>query len=1451
MKKRVWALLLAVMMVVSVLPTGVFAWGYGGTIYMVAGNKKQLTGDSAGVSWSSSNTNVATVSSNGLVEAKAAGTATITQDCVGGWYFSYNPWNWGWQQRTWTNTWTIVVEAAGSGGNDDNFSWNGKTRSIKWNQMETSSGAQGKAEEMDSEYLGKVTVTCDTTSMTKKTTIVDWNTAVANGFTITADPGYKITGVSLRCDDHSGASCNTYSKHQVTMTEDYDTTTVTLTGDMVKTLWKRHLTANGGTNNTGAGSYIWLCVSITRDTTHKVTYEYQNAPEGAAGLPDGADYYAGTAVTVAAQPAAVSGYTFDGWYLNGEKVTTFTMPNNDVTLVGYWDEDNWKDGNPDSETGGDGTPDRQQALVKYVSADTTMGTVTGNVEVFTLTATNGLYSGNITAQGDTAVANSGYEFEKWTLSINGGDEADQTLLAATEEILFTAYGNYTYVYKAYFKATTPPPTPTYTVTYTDGVDGEEVFEDQVYSDLTSGAATPAFDGTPTREGYNFLGWNPTVADTVTATVTYIATWQKHATVDLNGENGNGLIFKTLTSESGAYKKDGHTFTVTVTPQQPDSVNANFNAYSGDAVEGAVIVDNVTKTAFKFNEKLTFSAAGTYKFTVAEEVVTGTNIDYDDATYTMQVKVEESDNKLEVTEIKFFENSKDSIEITPITPITLSLEVPSDGFVKPEPTPTPTPNPALYSGYTVTFKNTLKKDGQEPSKDPIIGPTIKAELSVTKTVDGVYYRDTDTNLVKREDGAAAQAGDTVRWTITVKNSGRAPGTYTLNDQFDGVVTNDDEIKIYDAEGNQVTGQQTIGKGATILYTAEYVVKATDIGKTLVNKVTLVSGKEGVTDPSDTADGVETAGLSVKKEIKEIYDPTDSNRDGHDDPVVGDRIAYTITVKNIGSADLTGIKVQDTMIGAGTLSVSAEDKAVWGNGFDLKAGESRTFEVEYQTVMADRDTEVYNTVVVGTEVNNDGNLKPMAEAESEKVKVKVVPTPATFDPNNPTDAEKGEEQPLLWKSFTYKDNSANFPDGHMATFEALITPVTGEGLTEYNGKPVKGYVRYIESNNADWHDLGKTMEFQYYADVDKDYTDVLTFTEPGTYVFDVFENIPNVEYRIDGVTYDETHYTLTVTVEPDENNDLVVSDWTLVRVVEEGKEPYSVEFATFNNTYYKEKEKEDKPNTVTPVGPSVTPKLNREDHYAYIVGMPDGLVHPEQNITRAEVATIFFRMLLDESRDYWWCQTNSFSDVAEDAWYNNAISTLTNAGLLNGYPDGRFGPNDNITRAEFAAIAVRFFTDEAEDVKITGDAFPDIAKSWANYEINLAYALDLVQGTGEGTFEPDRQITRAEAMTIVNRVLKRAPEKDHLLDDMIEWPDNMNTRAWYYAAVQEATNSHEYYKTKDKSGDEYEVWTELKEVRDWVALEKEWSNAHSSDNPGEVVSKGTETPEPGKGGKLTVD
>ena len=242
----------------------------------------------------------------------------------------------------------------------------------------------------------------------------------------------------------------------------------------------------------------------------------------------------------------------------------------------------------------------------------------------------------------------------------------------------------------------------------------------------------------------------------------------------------------------------------------------------------------------------------------------------------------------------------------------------------------------------------------------------------------------------------------------------------------------------------------------------------------------------------------------------------------------------------------------------------------------------------------------------------------------------------------------------------------------------------------------------------------------------------------------------------------------------------------------------------------------------------PELNTEDHYAYIVGYEDGSVQPEGDITRAEVATIFFRLLTDESRDAFWSQTNDYTDVPADAWYNNAVSTLTNAGIIDGYEDGTFKPNGNITRAEFATIAVRFFeaTYEGENL------FPDIDGHWAQDYINEAANAGIVDGYPDGTFGPQKLITRAEAMTMVNRTIDRHPHEDHLLDDMIVWPDNPET-AWYYEQVQEATNSHEYTMNTDDEQNPYEIWTKLLPNRDWSELEKEWSDANDGAGSGEVV------------------
>ena len=224
------------------------------------------------------------------------------------------------------------------------------------------------------------------------------------------------------------------------------------------------------------------------------------------------------------------------------------------------------------------------------------------------------------------------------------------------------------------------------------------------------------------------------------------------------------------------------------------------------------------------------------------------------------------------------------------------------------------------------------------------------------------------------------------------------------------------------------------------------------------------------------------------------------------------------------------------------------------------------------------------------------------------------------------------------------------------------------------------------------------------------------------------------------------------------------------------------------------------------------LNTTDHFAYIVGYGNGEVRPQNNITRAEVATIFFRLLTDDVRDENLTKTNRYSDVAATSWYNTAVSTLSSMGIITGYPDGTFHPNAAITRAEFAAIAARFDNDGDK----TAAKFSDIATHWAKDEISIAYNNGWITGYPDGTFGPQRDITRAETMTLVNRVLNRQPEtEDDLLPNMTVWTGNANPKAWYYLAVQEATNSH-YYEFKTNS--QYEKWTELRETRDWTLLEK---------------------------------
>ena len=221
------------------------------------------------------------------------------------------------------------------------------------------------------------------------------------------------------------------------------------------------------------------------------------------------------------------------------------------------------------------------------------------------------------------------------------------------------------------------------------------------------------------------------------------------------------------------------------------------------------------------------------------------------------------------------------------------------------------------------------------------------------------------------------------------------------------------------------------------------------------------------------------------------------------------------------------------------------------------------------------------------------------------------------------------------------------------------------------------------------------------------------------------------------------------------------------------------------------------------------LNDSDHFAYVIGYMDGNVRPYGLISRAETTTIFFRLLKDSVRDGNLLTSNTYTDVADDYWANTAISTMTGLGIVQGRSTTTFDPKAPITRAQFAAICARFDTGKSNGEQ----TFSDIQGHWAEKYIERAAELGWIKGFEDGTFRPDTYITRAQAMTMINRVLNRIPEDESdLLPGMNVWPD-CNPGDWFYLAIQEATNSHDY---RHKAGS-YETWTGLNADPDWTRYE----------------------------------
>ena len=275
----------------------------------------------------------------------------------------------------------------------------------------------------------------------------------------------------------------------------------------------------------------------------------------------------------------------------------------------------------------------------------------------------------------------------------------------------------------------------------------------------------------------------------------------------------------------------------------------------------------------------------------------------------------------------------------------------------------------------------------------------------------------------------------------------------------------------------------------------------------------------------------------------------------------------------------------------------------------------------------------------------------------------------------------------------------------------------------------------------------------------------------------------------------------------NDDLYIMELTAPDGYVKSSRKYDVSFNAFvkNNV----RGAQEQALTVTNARSSTPDRLNDEEHFAYVIGYKDGNVRPYGLISRAETTTIFFRLLKDSVRDGNLLTSNTYTDVADSYWANTAISTMTGLGIVQGRTATTFDPYAPITRAQFAAICARFDDGKTQG----GQTFTDIQGHWAQAYIERAAELGWIKGFEDGTFRPDTYITRAQAMTMINRVLNRIPEDaDDLLSNMNVWPD-CNPGDWFYLAVQEATNSHDY---KHKAGN-YETWSSMNKDPDWTRYE----------------------------------
>ena len=697
------------------------------------------------------------------------------------------------------------------------------------------------------------------------------------------------------------------------------------------------------------------------------------------------------------------------------------------------------------------------------------------------------------------------------------------------------------------------------------------------------------------------------------------------------------------------------------------------------------------------------------------------------------------------------------------------------------------------------------------------------------------------------GETASTSDSNSWTVNGMTY-TAPFNFTdltleKGKNYSYQVTEDKSDPVSGVEYDPTTYQLTIKVEMNGTYSASYTVTPTsDAAGTTSTEVS----KE---KPLTIKNTYQTPDLSVTKQPYKVNGI--EFKPGETVAHVGDTIVWKVNVTN-NKTTQASTQLTETLTGAAVYSKEeytdankvSDENGTWTAM--VPANKTVPYYVTYTVKPEDIPKgKIVNTIVKGDDKDHPINSAPVSTWDTKQLKSAIslnsdwtttvtleLPTVSKTEQQPETQAREEEKpDPIAVKSGSYVIDQI----GNKFTFmDGLSLKVGAETYTGVKDESANTYTFATKD--------GKT------------YPDTVTYTAkngdtPAQFTWNINEDV----YAGTKVTLS---YNLELTTREKNPGTYGVEDLKGNGQIEQGKTPiYTNEKAAL---YIKEKENNQEKEIAVFPKPSVSytissgssgshsggsrPSLNTKDHYGYIIGYPVDYytgqpttdqtkkpVRPEGKITRAEVATIYFRMLTDESRTKFWSQNSGYSDVKAGDWFNNAVSTLSKAGIIAGYEDGSFRPNGYITRAEFATIAARFF-----DVTYNGkDLFPDISGHWAKDYINQAANKGFVNGYEDGTFKPDRNITRAEAVTLVNRTLDRHPDKSHFTKDMLVWPDNMDQTKWYYADMQEATNSHTYQMKENSDKTKYENWTKTLPIRNWEALEKAWSNANSSQRNGNVV------------------